>query len=456
VERAPPRDRMSTVGLAAATFFIVSGGPFGLEEMVLGQGYGGAALLLVVVPLVWSLPMALLVGELGSALPVTGGYYVWVRRGMGSFWGLQEAWISLAVGIVNVAIYPTLFAVYLGRFWPGVGGVEPGAPGWWLAMAVIAAGTAWNAAGIREIGRSSFWMSVALLVPFVALIALAVARLPAGGLATARAALAAPPPEGTSALATGILVAMWNLMGFDNASTFAGEVRDPGRSYPRAMAWATAAIVLAYLLPVLAAATTGLPPAAWSAGAWVQAAELLGGVRLAAAMTAAGAISAMGMFVATLLSWSRIPVALAEDGWLPGWLGRRSPRSHAPVPAVIAGGVATAACIGIGLRQLVELNVILYGAGLVLEFVALVALRLREPDLPRPFRVPGGLPAVVAISAVPTALLVYAAWIGRNEPGPLGLSAVALTGLIALAGPVWWALGWMAGVEDRGRVGPGA
>jgi amino acid transporter len=248
---------------------------------------------------------------------------------------------------------------------------------------------------------------------------------------------------------------MWNLMGFDNASTFAGEVRDPARGYPRAMAGATVAIVVAYLLPVLAAATTDLPAAAWTTGAWVQAAERLGGARLAAAMALAGAISATGMFVATLLSWSRIPVALADDGWLPGWLGRRSPRTHAPVPAVIAGGVATAACIGIGLRQLLELNVILYGAGLVLEFVALVALRIREPDLPRPFRVPGGLTVAVAISAVPTALLLLAAWIGRGEPGPLGLSAVALTGLIALVGPVWWLLGWMAGAGEGRRARPG-
>ena len=183
------------------------------------------------------------------------------------------------------------------------------------------------------------------------------------------------------------------------------------------------------------------PADTWTTGAWVQVAERLGGVRLAAAVTAAGAISATGMFVATLLSWSRIPVALAGDGWLPAWLGRRNARSHAPVPAVVLGGVATAACIGIGLRQLVELNVILYGVALVLEFVALVVLRLREPELPRPFRVPGGLPAVVAMAAVPTALLGLAAWVGRDEPGPLGLSAVALTGVIALVGPVWWVVG---------------
>lgn len=83
--RPPPRDRMSTLGLAAATFFIVSGGPYGLEEIAQGYGYGGALLLLAAVPLVWSLPVALLVGELSAALPATGGYYAWVRRALGPF-----------------------------------------------------------------------------------------------------------------------------------------------------------------------------------------------------------------------------------------------------------------------------------------------------------------------------------------------------------------------------------
>jgi amino acid transporter len=439
--RAPPPDRLSTLGLAAATFFIVSGGPFGLEEIVLGQGYRGAALLLAVVPLVWSLPVALLVGELGAALPATGGYYVWVRRALGPFWGLQEAWLSLAVGVVSVAIYPTLLATYLGRFWPAVAGLDPFQPGWWLAMALVAAGTAWNVSGIREVGRSSAVMTVLILLPFVALVGLAVALLPAGGLVTARAALAAPSPEGASALATGLLVAMWNLMGFDNASTFAGEVRDPGRSYPRAMVAATAVIVVAYLLPVVAAAASGVPASEWTAGAWVQVAERLGGRSLAAATTVAGAVSATGMFVASLLALSRLPVALAEDGWLPRWLGARSASTHAPVRAVVLGGLATAACIGIGLRQLIELNVVLYGAALILELVALVALRVREPELPRPFRVPGGLAAAVLLAAVPTALLVLAAWVGRDEPGPGGLSAVQLTGLLALVGPAWWLVG---------------
>jgi len=124
VARPDPGGRkIGLAALTAATFFIVSGGPYGTEEIVRGHGYGGALVLLVLVPLVWSLPVGLLVGELGAALPHTGGFTVWVTRGLGPFWGLQEGWLSAVVGLVGLAIYPTLMVGYLARLWPALGDI---------------------------------------------------------------------------------------------------------------------------------------------------------------------------------------------------------------------------------------------------------------------------------------------------------------------------------------------
>src|SRR5579883_2919420 len=103
--------------LIASTFFMVSGGAYGLEELV-ACGYGVAIAAILVTPLVWSVPTALMVGELASALPREGGYYAWVRRALGPFWGFQEAWLSLVASVFDMAIYPTLFTLYLGRLWP--------------------------------------------------------------------------------------------------------------------------------------------------------------------------------------------------------------------------------------------------------------------------------------------------------------------------------------------------
>ena len=97
---------------------MVSGGPFGLEDLIGSAGYARTLAILVVTPLVWSLPVAMAVGELAAAYPDEGGYYAWVRRALGPFWGVQEGWWSLAASFFDLALYPALFTRYLAQLWP--------------------------------------------------------------------------------------------------------------------------------------------------------------------------------------------------------------------------------------------------------------------------------------------------------------------------------------------------
>src|ERR1700745_52107 len=88
--------KISVVPMITATYFMVAGGPYGLEDIVQKTGYAATLLILVGTPLLWSLPTAMMVSELATAIPEEGGFYIWVRRGMGRFWGFQEAWLTLA------------------------------------------------------------------------------------------------------------------------------------------------------------------------------------------------------------------------------------------------------------------------------------------------------------------------------------------------------------------------
>src|SRR5581483_11129747 len=115
-----------------------------------------------------------------------------------------------------------------------------------------------------------------------------------------------------------------------------------------------------------------------------------------------------GMYNSLVLSYSRLPVAMAEDGYLPAPFARLHPRSNAPWVSIAACAACYAACLGLGFDRLVQLDILLYGLSLMLEFAALVALRIREPALPRPFRVPGGLAGAVAVGVPPTLLLAVA------------------------------------------------
>jgi amino acid transporter len=246
---------------------------------------------------------------------------------------------------------------------------------------------------------------------------------------------------------------MWNYMGWDNASTIAGEVERPRRTYPLAMLAAVALVAVTYVLPVAAVGRTGLDPRGWHTGSWVDAAAAIGGRWLGVAVVAGGVICAVGMFNALVLSYSRLPVALADDGLLPRVLSRRSARSGVPTAAVLACAVAYALALGLGFVRLVELDVMLYGSSLVLEFVALAVLRVREPSLPRPFKVPGGLPGTVALGLPPTALILLALFHGGEAGDNVGaLSPVALGGLLILAGIVIYALAaWRRKAQGRGR-----
>lgn len=203
---------------------------------------------------------------------------------------------------------------------------------------------------------------------------------------------------------TALLFALWNYMGWDCSTTFASDVDRPQRTYPLAMGAAVCLVTLTYILPVLAASRTEVLSTSWGTGAWVTMAATVGGKWLAIAIGAGGMISAFGIFNSFVLSYSRIPVVLAKDGYLPAVFMRRT-RTGAPWVAVLVCAVAWSMATQLGLKRALALDVILYGLSLLLEFIALVALRIREPDLPRSFRVPGGMVAAMVLGLLPAMLI---------------------------------------------------
>ena len=409
---------------------MVSGGAYGTEDIIHGAGYGRGILILFLTPILWSVPTAFMVGELASALPHEGGYYAWVRRGLGNFWGFQEAWLSLVASIFDMAIYPTLFVAYLVRLFPWF---QAGHRGFIVGLVVVAVSVVANIAGVRVVGISSVWFFVLLSAPFVMIVLLA--PLKAGALSH----VAPVPPASTVGLVGGILIAMWNYMGWDSASTIAVEVKQPQRTYPRAMLFSVIIVALSYILPVSAMWLTGISPAAFETGSWADLAALVGGRALQVALVAGGLISAFGMLNALVMSYSRLPLAMAQDGMLPQVFARVHSRTQAPWVAILVCGAGWALCLGLGFERLITLDVLLTGASLVLEFAALVALRVREPKLDRPFRVPGGTTAAVLLGVCPTLLLAFSV-VHSEGQRILGLNGLLFGVLLICAGFVaYWA-----------------
>ena len=416
--------KLTVLPMIAVTYFMVAGGPYGLEDIVQKTGYRATLLILIITPLLWSLPTALMVSELATAIPEEGGFYIWVRRGMGRFWGYQETWLTLAGSVFEMALYPNLFVDYVGRFAPSL---VAGHRGLAIGFAMIALCTVWNITGAHAVGEGSIWLNVALLAPFVALIGFAMfhARTAQQG---------ASVPLSHADFLGGVLIAMWNYMGWDNLSTIAGEVESPQRTYTRAMFGSVVIVVLSYVLPVAAIARTGIDPNSWTTGGWVDAARIVGGGALALAVTLAGAIGAVGTFGTLMLSFTRLPLVMAEDGYLPRAVTRVSARSGTPWVAVILCAAFWAVCYPLGFERSLILDVLLTGLSILLEFWALVALRIREPNLARPYRVPGGTIGAVAIGLPPLALMI-AAFV-RNKSELLGNTNELVIGAAIVAAGV--------------------
>jgi amino acid transporter len=438
--------RLTLWPLVAATFFMVSGGTYGTEDIVHGAGYGRAILILLLTPLLWSLPTAFMIGELSSALPYEGGYYAWVRRALGNFWGFQEAWLSLVASIFDMAIYPTLFVAYLTRMFPWF---QQGNRGWWVALSVVIACALLNIAGVKVVSLTSLWLFLALSAPFAVIVVMAPFKFSALANAVTK------PTTSTVDILGGLLICMWNYMGWDNASTIATEVQQPQRTYPRAMLAAVCIVAVSYVLPFAAMWMTGLKATAWETGSWADNAALIGGPLLRIAIVLGGMMSAFGMFNALVMSYSRLPLAMAQDGMLPGIFAKLQNKSRAPSVAIIALAIGWGMCLGLGFARLVTLDILLYGASLLLEFMALAVLRFREPELARPFRVPGGLFGAIAIGIPPTLLLISS--VIRSEHERIwNMSSFAFGMILIAAGVVAYFVnralkpeGWMATSEEK-------
>ena len=426
---------MRFLPLIAATYFMVSGGPYGIEDILGGAGFAKAIVILLVLPFLWCLPTALMIGELASAIPAEGGFYVWVRRALGPFWGYQEGWLSLSASIFDMAIYPAIFVLYLGKFNPAL---TDGWRGYAWSLAVVALCCAWNLRGAPAVGEDSVWMFVLLLAPFVVFVVLAFWHW-----STAHPAVQWSQPASEEALSTAILVAMWNYMGWDNASTVAQEVENPQRNYPRAMIAATALVAVTYILPLGAMAVAGLSAGSFSTGDWATAARTLGGpgfvgAGLGIAVVAGGAITGIGMFNALVMSYSRLPMAMAEEGMLPLVVAKRNNRG-VPWVSVVLCGLAWGLALKLPFERLISIDLILYGSSLLLEFVALVVLRIREPKLERPFKA-GNLAVACLLGAGPAALIGYALYASRDEKIAGSFSALLFAFGVGLLGPVlYWA-----------------
>ena len=448
--------KRARVPLFSAFFMIyifVSGGSFGIEAMIASSGPGLTLLLLMALPIIWALPMALIASELGSAIPDSGGFYIWTRRGLGRFWGFQAGWWWSLALLVDTSLYIVLSATYLQNqigFSDGVYYV--------ICWSVIAVCTVVNVLGIKVVAIGSSLFAILIISPILVLGVIGLANWQFNPFTPMT------PPDtdllgANGALIVGLSIGMWFYSGYESMSTLAGEIEEPQRIIPKALMLALPFVALMYLLPTLASLTAfehwelfsvdGEPGTV----SFVDIGRMLGGTALGHALLASVVLGNLALYLDYMASGARPLQKLAEDGLLPRPLALMNDRFRTPVVAILLiAGVNAVLVIG-PFQSLVIIDVLLMVASYALIFIAAVRLRVREPGLVRPFRIPGGTSTLAILTFPPLCLIAFMVSITITDQSVelwgldrfnllgIGIGWYGIAGLVALlSGPLLYPL----------------
>jgi amino acid transporter len=414
--------------LAAVIFFTVSGGPYGIESVFVYAGEHGALLLLMIAPILWDVPTILAVLELNGMMPLNGGYYQWVKRALGLRWAFFEGYWTWLYTFVDLAIYPVLFVEYASFFFPGLHAYK--VP---VCLFIIWLGALLNIVGIVPVGKISMILGAVVLTPFFILCLTIFIKNP-GSLAFPHLSLKG---VGFSSLGMGLYTVMWNFFGWDNATTYAGEVDRPVRSYMISTVLAFVTIFAMYIFTSLAVIHSGIDFGKLSDEGFPVIGTMLGKKWLGILLAVGGMASATGLFSAVLLSVSRVPKVMADDGLLPKKFNALHHRFQTPYISIIVSAIIVSIMILFTFTDLIIMDVTLYGAGLFLEFISLIVLRVRAPTDNRPFRIPLKVPGLCVMFLLSISVYLVGlsgAFFQSNKTFIAALSALAALG----SGEIIW------------------
>jgi len=420
--------KIRPIQLVAVIFFTVSGGPYGLEPLLTYAGQHGAILLLLLTPLLWDVPAIYTVLELNSMMPVTGGYYKWVKYALGNRWGFYEGWWTWLYTFVDLAIYPMLFVIYAGFFFPGADAYK--VP---LCLVFIWASAGLNILGIVPVGKVSLFLGAIVLTPFIILYVLAFYHH--GGSIT----LPAPSLKGITfpSLGMALYTIMWNCLGWDNTTTYAEEVENPIQSYLTSTFIAFAIVIVVYFLVIWVSQFSGISAARLKDEGFPAVATIIGGHWLGALIAVGGMASCLGIYASVLLSVSRVPMVMAEDKLLPSKLNKQHKRFNTPYISIIVCSVVVSAMVHWDLEALFIIDVTIYGAGLALEYISLIKLRINEPDTYRPFKIPLGVKGLCMVIALPT-IIYFVAFTGALSSTQNGVMAALFAFVLLCSAELLW------------------
>ncbi|ETV86501.1 hypothetical protein H257_01681 [Aphanomyces astaci] len=407
---------LTTAQVVALCFFSVCGGAMGSEGVF---GAGGPALGLIalaIFPFAWCIPISLILAELCTMYPENGGYTLWVFHAFGPFWGFQEGFWAWLSGAIDNALYPSLAVTCLSKYIPELADNTVGT--WFLKGAFALVFALPNMFGVQLVGRGMVVLTAVVTLPFLIFSIWGFATADDwGALGQFRYADTELSNSTADYISTGGLAVQWDVLmgtifwsfnGFASVSTFAGEVANPSKTYPTALAITIVFVELTYLIPLVAGTVFNEP--LWHTWTEISFSDLgfaVGGNALLALITVATMASTWGMYSSEMFWVSFQLTGMAEAGLAPTVFSRRSKKSDVPYVSVALSGAIIVVLMGLDFSEVLLMANVLSSMSQILLIASAIKLRVTQPDVLRPYRVPGGMTLLVAISILPVAVCGY-------------------------------------------------
>ncbi|HET6736493.1 ethanolamine permease [Mycobacterium sp.] len=379
-----------------------SGWNFGLAE----GGFGGLLIAGVVIAGMY-LAMVLGMAEMSSALPAAGGGYTFARRALGPWGGFATGTAIL----IEYAIAPAAIATFIGAYVESLGlfGITDG---WWVYLAAYLLFIGIHLSGVGEALKVMFVITAIALAGLLIFAVSAIGSFDAANLtdiAPTDAAGASPfLPFGFLGIWAAVPFAIWFFLAVEGVPLAAEEAKEPERNVPKGIIAAMALLMVTAATVLLLTAGAGGAQAMSASGNPLV--EALGDSPMAKVVNYIGLAGLIASFFSIIYAYSRQLFALSRAGYLPKSLSVVNSRK-APTLALIVPGVIGFVLSLTGQGAML-LNMAVFGAALsyVLMMVSHIVLRVREPNMPRPYRTPGGI-VTTSFALVVAALSVVATFV---------------------------------------------
>ena len=401
-------------GLGVA--YVISGDYAGWHFGLAQGGWGGLAVAAVLMGVMYAC-MVLGHAEMSSALPAAGGGYTFARVAMGPWGGFATG----AAILLEYAVAPAAIATFIGGYVESLGlfGITDG---WWVYLVCYVVFVGIHLLGVGEALKATFVITAIALVGLILFAVGAIGSFDAANLTdipVTDAAGASPLlPFGLVGVWASFPFAIWFFLAVEGVPLAAEEARDPVRAVPRGIIVAMAVLVVsATAVLVLGPGSQGAQGLSESDNPLVSALEAGAGgstwlsTWLSTVVNYIGLLGLIASFFSIIYAYSRQTFALSRAGYLPRALSKTNARK-APTLALVIPAVIGFVLAATGNGDIL-INLAVFGATLsyVLMMVSHQVLRVRNPDLPRPYRTPGGrittgVALVLALAAVVATFLV--------------------------------------------------